>query len=343
MEVSGNREGERNFFSPFSRSFDDGDQFSRHCLPCERDRCRVPAYGYCHECAEHLCEECLKSHRKPAPCRNHTITKPQDPLFTSKDMSEKCDQHIGKVIEYFCQMHKSLGCSTCMAKNHRICKKDFIPGVSKNYITSPEYESLLMSLEKILEDFKGFTESAKMNKTLIQENQDKVKADIHMFREKINLTLDRWEGLVSDEIEHLFSKENQVTESLLNQCKKTTRIIECQLDDLKKLQSGNKSDKMYIYAKRCKESIKEHLRHVKTLQQNAHVDIWTFRPNAAINSLLETGTSLGTLVIADEEAQTNIAADFQNERQNHMIYQTNSIQLSDSVDGYTSVKNVSGV
>ncbi|XP_053374834.1 transcription intermediary factor 1-beta-like [Mercenaria mercenaria] len=195
MEVSGRRDGKGDFSSSFSHSSDDADQL--YCLPCKHDETRVPAYGYCKDCAEHLCETCYKNHRKPAPCRNHILLdktkmpKTLSPGTTSLDLTETCDQHHGKAIKYFCKDHESLGCSPCMTMNHRSCKIDYIPDVSKNYIASSQYQSLLKSLETLHDNLKAIAKSITEKKKLIQENQDRIKADIQKFRQKINATLDK--------------------------------------------------------------------------------------------------------------------------------------------------------
>ncbi|XP_045195029.2 E3 ubiquitin-protein ligase TRIM71-like [Mercenaria mercenaria] len=115
-----------------------------YCQPCDRDGPRVPAHGYCQDCSEYLCKDCYKNHRNPAPCRHHILldeTKmPKLPSHSthrsSHDLTEQCQQHEGKVIEYFCHDHNILGCCACITIDHRNCKADYIPDLSKNFGTS---------------------------------------------------------------------------------------------------------------------------------------------------------------------------------------------------------------
>ncbi|XP_053376512.1 uncharacterized protein LOC123533291 [Mercenaria mercenaria] len=262
MEVSGRRGREKDFTPSFSRGSDDADQL--YCLPCKQDGSRVPAFGYCQNCAEHLCETCYKVHTKPSPSRNHILldrtqmpkTQDKGRLTSTQDLTETCQKHHGKVIEYFCKDHKTLGCSPCMTMDHRSCRIDYIPDVSWTYIASSQYQSLLQALQTLHENLKETNKSIKENKRLIQENQDKVKADIQQFRHEINTKLDKWEAEMYKEIERLVSREHQRIYSTLTQCQEMTRKIEAQQTSFKSLERDKKCNLMFIHGKKKEESIK---------------------------------------------------------------------------------------
>ncbi|XP_053376488.1 tripartite motif-containing protein 2-like [Mercenaria mercenaria] len=312
MEVSGRRRREKDFSSSLSRGSDAADQL--FCVPCKQDGSRIPAYGYCQNCDEHLCETCYKIHTKPSPCRNHVLLdKTQMPKSQNsstqtspKDLTETCQHHHGKVIEYFCKDHKTLGCSPCMTINHRNCKIDYIPDVSSNYIASPQYQSLLQTLQSLHENVKEITKSIKGNKKLIQENQDKVKADIQKFRQEINTTLDEWEAQINKEVESLFSREHQRTDSILAQCHEMTGKIETQQKTFKTLEKDKKCNMIFIHGKKKEESVKVDKKIKQKLKQEAKANNYVFQPNLAIKSLLKTETNLGTLLAfnSDEESKT---------------------------------------
>ncbi|XP_053376489.1 uncharacterized protein LOC128547538 [Mercenaria mercenaria] len=314
MEVSGRR-GKENDFSPsLPRGSDESDAEQLYCLPCKQDGSRVPAYGYCQNCAEHLCETCYKIHTKPSPCRNHILLdKTQMPKSQNsstqtspKDLTETCQHHHGKVIKYFCKDHKTLGCSPCMTMNHRNCKIDYIPDVSRNYIASPQYQSLLQTLQSLHENVKEMTKSIKENKKIIQENQDKVKTDIQKFRQEINTKLDEWEAQIYKEVESLFSREHQRTDSILAQCCEMTGRIETHQKSFKTLEQDKKCNMIFIHGKKKEESIKVDKKIEQKLQQETKANNYMFQPNVAIKNLLKTENTLGKSVAfnTDEESKT---------------------------------------
>ncbi|XP_045173576.2 E3 ubiquitin-protein ligase TRIM71-like [Mercenaria mercenaria] len=315
MEVSGKRGRETDFLPSLSRGSDEADQL--YCLPCKQDGSRVLAYGYCQNCAEHLCETCYRIHTKPSPCRNHILLdktqmpRSQNPSTQTspKDLTETCQHHHGKVIEYFCKDHKTLGCSPCITINHRNCKIDYIPDVSSNYITSPQYQSLLQALQSLHENVKEITKSIKENKKLIQENQDKVKTDIQKFRQEINTTLDEWEAQIYKDIESLFSREHQRTDSTLTQCHEMTGKIETQQKTFKTLEKDKKCNMIFIHGKKKEESVKGDKKIEQKLREETKANSYIFKPNLAIKNLLKTETTLGTLFNTDDEPKPKTLQD----------------------------------
>ncbi|XP_045172893.2 uncharacterized protein LOC123534633 [Mercenaria mercenaria] len=348
MEVSGTKEKETDLdLTSSQRSSGDGDKL--YCLPCEQDGSRVPAYGYCQDCFEHLCEICFKSHKKPAPCRNHILLDktqmPQTPqmpqtidISNPNDLTETCNKHKSKVIEYFCRQHKTLGCSPCMTTKHRSCEIDYIPDVSASYLSSPEYQSLLQCLESLHGHLKKMTESAQENKTLIQENHEKVREDIQRFRQEINITLDNWEALVSEEAENIFSQENKNADLVLNQCREMTQKIERKQYSLNKLQSENKHNMLYIHGKRNEESKDADMSEELTLQEEIHVNSYTFQPNLALQNLLQTETNIGKLsnnkkeVAQCEQSKGNGAKLSENLVLHDLTFEGISAELSCQID-----------
>ncbi|XP_045172647.2 transcription intermediary factor 1-beta-like [Mercenaria mercenaria] len=257
MEVSGRRDRKGDFTSSLSRSSDDADQI--YCLPCKQDGSWVPAYGYCKDCAKHLCETCYKSHRTPAPCRNHILlgkTKMPNTLSpgtTYLDLTETCDQHHGKAIEYFCKDHESLGCSQCMTMSHINCKLDYIPDVSKNYTASSQYQCLLKSLQILHANLKAIKISIQKKKR-IQENQDRIKEDIKKFRQEIKATLDKWEAQLYKDVDRVFSREDQRTDSTLSQCHEMTINIETQQRSFRSLEQDQKYNMLFIHGMKKEDS-----------------------------------------------------------------------------------------
>jgi hypothetical protein len=73
------------------------------CLPCDSDGLKEPAYGFCQDCQEHLCETCFKHHRRARPFKNHVlIDKDLMPNYrviadsTLDDTADFCVNHQDK-------------------------------------------------------------------------------------------------------------------------------------------------------------------------------------------------------------------------------------------------------
>ena len=299
MDVSGRREDVKDLSASLLQSSDDGDNLV--CLPCKQYGSYAIAFGYCQNCAEHLCETCYKSHKKPAPCRNHVLLDkaqmPKSPTqyTTASDLTETCNTHHGQVIEYFCKDHKVIGCSPCITMNHRTCKINYIPDISRNYITSPEYQNFMQSFSRLNERMNKIAHSARANKEIIENNRSKVKADILKFRQEIDATLDEWEASLLTDVDNIFSREEQSAESTLAKCVETTSMIEVKEKHLRNLERDDKCSLIFICAKQYDELINREVKAAEELERENEVSAYTFEPNVAVKNLLLKETSLGTL------------------------------------------------
>ncbi|XP_045172896.2 uncharacterized protein LOC123534635 [Mercenaria mercenaria] len=193
--------------------------------------------------------------------------------------------------------------------NHRNCKIDYIPDVSRKYISSPQYQSLLQALQTLHGNVQETAKLMKRNKKLIQENQDRVKADIQNFRQEISTKLDEWEAEIYKEIESLISGEHQRIDSALTQCNEITRKTELQQTNFKTLERDKKCNTMFIHGREIEESIKRDMKIEQELKRETKANSYIFQPNSAIKNLLETETSLGTLFNTGVESKANTIQD----------------------------------
>ncbi|XP_056021795.1 tripartite motif-containing protein 45-like [Ostrea edulis] len=94
------------------------------CEPCNIDGDDKPASGWCRDCSEALCEECLQWHKKFKPSRNHEIVPFTEGAIPSTSTSslDMCEDHEGRKIEMFCESHLAPCCVLCVTTEHGKCK-----------------------------------------------------------------------------------------------------------------------------------------------------------------------------------------------------------------------------
>ena len=126
-----------------------------YCIPCSRDDLDEPAEGYCQDCQEHLCKTCFQHHRRSRPSRDHVLldkeSMPSQP--TNSDLNDdiitnSCIIHRDKALEFYCNNHKSVACYVCMTLEHKQCKVDYIPDISRN--VSTEFKDLVTKMEMLV-------------------------------------------------------------------------------------------------------------------------------------------------------------------------------------------------
>ena len=132
------------------------------CEPCYRKNKTVESGGYCLECTENLCSECIDYHKNLKITENHNIVDgkrtdedslasvsldgelaetPETPISVNAPVrtyhthdhehtqpqskfvaTEKCALHDEKLIELYCEDDTELICSVCAGTAHRRCK-----------------------------------------------------------------------------------------------------------------------------------------------------------------------------------------------------------------------------
>jgi hypothetical protein len=98
--------------------------FDALCSMCKDQGKNAEGVKYCVDCKDFFCVNCIKVHSQvPVLVCHKVLDKSQVKSGTSKGLqkapTERCDRHSHKHIDMYCQNHDNVGCSTCMAVDHR--------------------------------------------------------------------------------------------------------------------------------------------------------------------------------------------------------------------------------
>ncbi|XP_060570476.1 E3 ubiquitin-protein ligase TRIM33-like [Ruditapes philippinarum] len=297
MEVSGKRRTKLTY----SVSHGSAEDFVLFCIPCDRDGKRVPAKGFCTTCNEHLCKTCYKHHKKPAPTRNHVLLD-EDSMPTThtvqlyQDNFESCDDHQDEKQKYYCRDHDIVVCSVCVTLDHRTCKVEYIPKLSKHILDSEELNELMAEMKSLEEVCKLSIKRAKDEIKAISENHDKVIKAIHQFRKEINTRLDDMEKIVVEDAERISDKTQMILKSL------STGIEDIKDETVKKqvcldnLIQRNCLDKLYVEMKVAKKRLIQIKMKAKQHSRINNNETVSFVKHQAIIDMLEKYKQLGEIV-----------------------------------------------
>ncbi|XP_060596616.1 uncharacterized protein LOC132750624 [Ruditapes philippinarum] len=308
MEVSGKRQNKLTH----SISHGSAEDLLLFCIPCDRDSKRVPAKGFCTTCNEHLCKTCYKHHKKPAPLRNHVLldencmpTTPTVPL--SQDNFESCDDHQDEKQKYYCRDHDIVVCSVCVTLDHRTCKVEYIPKISKHILDSEELNELMAEMKSLEEVCKLGIKRAKDEIKAISENHDKVIKAIHQFRKEINTRLDDMETIVVKDAERISDEKQMILKSLSTYIEdikdKTVKKQVC----LDNLIQRNCLDKLYVEMKAVKKRLVEMKMKAKQHNRINNDETVSFVKHQAIIDVLEKYKQIGKIVSVKSSDSKNIA------------------------------------
>ncbi|XP_060602601.1 uncharacterized protein LOC132755714 [Ruditapes philippinarum] len=271
------------------------------CLPCDNDGLKEPAYGFCQDCQEHLCETCFKHHRRPRPMRNHVLidkefmpkTQVNAPT-ASEDTADFCKKHQDKPLEFYCRDHTSVACYVCVTLEHKQCRVDYIPDVSGNL--SDEMTVILEQMESLITKCKSNIEYVSKAAQNLDLSHAKVVEDIKVFRKEINECLDRIGTSILKEADTIVKIAKCKQETVKAACLEINEELECSRSLLSSLKEQNKQNKFFIEmknAEKCLPILTDKEKNV--LHANTANDCIQFTCNASIIDFLKTEKSYGTL------------------------------------------------
>ena len=99
------------------------------CTSCDEDDINKEAFVLCVTCNQYFCKTCLNVHNRVAGGKDHQFVDKKDFGLSKTANSqtgkpdlptEICTKHHGKLIDMFCEDHDLVGCSVCMALDHRL-------------------------------------------------------------------------------------------------------------------------------------------------------------------------------------------------------------------------------
>ena len=295
---------------------DSEEDVAVYCKPCDRDNLRLQATGFCIDCDEHLCDDCVNYHKKAKPSKNHVILN-QESMPKSRRGSKypgngvpmediTCPTHKEKPVEFYCHSHATTLCYVCSTLDHAKCKIDFIPDISKEFTKSPEFMSRAEKVEMLVS--KTVT-MAKVAQKLEEENEEEIKAtlkDIDAFRGEINETLQLWERQIKQIAEEQKSSQTEKIKSIENACaefQKTASTLKA--STLKASFENSKSqtncNRRFIELMLADQKMEEYEAEIVSQKECAQLANVKFVPNEKVAEVFRCETALGSISRGEDE------------------------------------------
>ncbi|XP_060608430.1 uncharacterized protein LOC132760470 [Ruditapes philippinarum] len=208
--------------------------------------------------------------------------------------TERCDRHSHKHIDMYCQNHDNVGCSTCMAVDHRLCKDTFyIPEFIQNNTYQVESRDIQTKLKEIAKTLENQANRFKQDKQRLLKRRAEILADIRKFRQEINDQLDKLEKSSIDEIESQVKCLEDKIEDGLKQLQANKSRIRSAND---KLASTNTShSEVFVYVKIGEDAANVANKYMGHAKIKSTVEDIQFQPDRTILTQIEQKKTLGIL------------------------------------------------
>ncbi|XP_078143169.1 uncharacterized protein trim33l [Centroberyx gerrardi] len=136
------------------------------------------ASGWCVECVEALCEECVSAHRRVKMTRSHTIQN-QNPAGLCAPASRFCQIHSSEPLQLFCFPCSQLTCRDCQLLSHRNHRFQFVPEA---------LDSLKQQLDSLLQPIRAQRDTARQTLLDMDGRLQDITAHKSRLREALKRT-----------------------------------------------------------------------------------------------------------------------------------------------------------
>ena len=220
--------------------------------------------GFCKDCVQFLCQDCLRVHRKLQGTRGHVIERGDDMPKSMADKPPKfdnCDDHQQSRRDQFCDKHRVLLCSKCVPLHHKDCPVKSMDEACQS-VPSSEIDALYDEVS----DFK--TNLSSVVSQIDHNIAELGKQQVHSMKEAQDLkdkNITKVDKLFRDMTSEIKSKYKSHTSELgqgQNELKNVIADIEGVLDDIDKLKGSTVDTKVFL-------KIQEILKDVGQCKSNA--------------------------------------------------------------------------
>ena len=282
------------------------DPFCEVCFET-RDR-NVKHEGFCTECVQFLCEDCLMVHRKLQGTRGHEIQLGDE---MPKSMADKpprfsfCDTHLRSRKDKFCPTHKALLCSQCVSSHHNDCRVASVEDACRP-IPSSEIDALYdkvrdfkTNLTSVIAELDlNITELGKINADILKEVEDK--------KVKVMAKLDKLFQEMKTEAESTF--QTRISD-LGRDSRKLASMIERldgSLTDIHKLKGNAVEAKVFLQIQDILKDVEQCKSDAETLQLSPLLAKMAFIPDKWLEEFLSSTFKIGTMKFVTSEAEVAI-------------------------------------
>lgn len=274
-----------------------------YCTPCITESTRVKAVGFCSNCKEHLCTNCIAVHRKLGATRDHTIVESENtepPVNTLEKIL--CETHKNEEVKFYCQNHEEFGCGVCLFYEHRSCKVDYIPEVSSNFQESAEFQTLTKAVDELEVDNEKFQAELQSKQNSVTSAKNQTVEGLRKLGSELNDQIKREENTLLLEADD-FEKQNLVKiHNSIDGCLEISKQISNFKSDLK--QWVNHPHKLFKVSKYISKNVKQLRSHLSDLKCNTNVQTCTFVSNESLCRIMKEDSLLG-LIQTENDADIN--------------------------------------
>ncbi|XP_021380337.1 probable E3 ubiquitin-protein ligase MID2 isoform X2 [Mizuhopecten yessoensis] len=253
----------------------------RYCAPCQRKGSMTSARFWCKITQSLFCESCKVDFHDVVHVSCDIVDMRGSGNFLLKhDTSDKrCDKHKDE-IAYYCEDHKSLGCSKCITVGHRKCDN---VSTTEDYCeklnSSSQLEERKTFLQQGADDMESMIKDFYRRQQNIADDKDAVLKRIDDLQERMDKRIREMKREITDDVITAYKQERENLKVSTQKCERLMVAIQNTLESsTTALQRNDHMDTIRLYQKgqteleACKDLVKEMQMSISTVSIEHEID-----------------------------------------------------------------------
>ncbi|XP_021354993.1 transcription intermediary factor 1-beta-like [Mizuhopecten yessoensis] len=253
----------------------------RYCAPCQRKGSMTSAQFWCETTQSLFCESCKVDHHDVVhvSCDIVDMRGSGNFLLRQETSDKRCDKHKD-VIAYYCEDHKSLGCSKCIIVGHRKCDN---VSTTEDYCeklnSSSQLEERKTYLQQGADDMESMIKDFYLRQQNIADDKDAILKSIDDLQGRMDKRIREMKKEITDDVITAYKQERENLKVSTQKCERLKVAIQNTLESsATALQRNDHMDTIRLYQKgqtelgACKDLVKEMQMSISTVSIEHEID-----------------------------------------------------------------------
>ena len=223
--------------------------FDPFCEICAKTKKRnVKHEGFCIDCVQFLCKDCLKVHRNLQAARGHVVQRGDDMPKSMADKPPKfdyCDVHQRIRKDQFCGTHKVLLCSQCVPLQHKGCPVESVDNACKG-VPSSEIDALYDKVSDFKTNLSSVAAQIDLNFTELGKQRVDLLKDAQVMKDKGIAKIEKLFQEMTSEIKSTYKARTFDLGQCKNKLSHVIENLEETLDEINKMKATTIDTKQFL-------------------------------------------------------------------------------------------------
>ncbi|XP_071144251.1 E3 ubiquitin-protein ligase TRIM33-like [Mytilus edulis] len=314
------------------------------CDSCQLNKESTKAKSWCTICEEAFCEQCEKYHKNFKMSARHkllNIEEMQSGVTPFKVCEvQNCEEHPGKIVEFYCLDHSQPCCTSCATLTHRKCENvTSIQKAASGIKQSKKASDLSQKLREHVIQLGDIIDDRNKNLADVEISTGEIKTTVTNIKTEISTHIDRIEEILTTELTSTKKKveievkdEVGVLSSYRSAVKKWKTVIDSVLEHGTEEQCLMEMNKIEPKILELEQEIKLVVKKIK------HVSV-AFSPSSPITDFIRNAKSFGNIKI-DKSSVSSLSCNLEIDK---VDFRTGSINILQVIDVCNGAGSASGI